>query len=342
MRTVRAWLFKEHASVYRRARIAWRVAIGLPAATVLNNALVPLLQKLVGAAWRIAGEQTEVTSRGIQIALHESLSPEEIDLEVNVLPEIAAQIYGFVVSQRFDRKAVNRFVMVDVGAGTIDSALFRVLPPKQGMWSFEFVTAVVQPFGVANLHAHRVSWWERLLSKHSQSDHLLHQLVDTKFATDIELAPPATYRDYFEGVSINKVASLPSPDEDFFQKQVMTQVRGQTMWRAWKDSLLPRDALTGVPIFVCGGGSRMSFYSRINDEIGRTPGFSWLSAEPWSLGFPEDLHCESTDEAHFDRLSVAYGLSRLNLGSVVQAPPIPIVEVPQQSWTDRYVDKDAC
>lgn len=342
MRTVRAWLFQEHASVYRRARIAWRVAIGLPAATVLNNALVPLLQNLVGTAWRIAGEQTEVTSRGIQIALNESLSPEEIDLEVNVLPEIAAQIYGFVVSQRFDRKAVNRFVMVDVGAGTIDSALFRVLPPKQGMWSFEFVTAVVQPFGVANLHAHRVSWWERLLSKHSQFDHLLHQLVDTKFATDIELAPPATYRDYFEGVSINKMASLPSPDEDFFQKQVMTQVRGQTMWRAWKDSLLPREALTGVPIFVCGGGSRMSFYSRINDEIGRMPGFSWLSAEPWSLGFPEDLYCESTDEAHFDRLSVAYGLSRLNLGSVVQAPPIPTIEVPQQSWTDRYIDKDAC
>lgn len=342
LRSVRAWLFKEHASVYRRVRIAWRVAIGLPSATVINNNLVPMLQKLVGAAWRVAGHQADVTSRCIQIALHESLSPEELDLEVNVLPEIAAQIYGFVVSQRFDRKAANRFVMVDVGAGTIDSALFRVLPPKQGMWSFEFFTAVVQPLGVANLHAYRVNWWERLLAQHRQSDHLLHQLAETKFATDMELAPPVTYRDYFEGVSISKMANLPSPDEEFFQKQVMTQVRGQTMWRAWKDSLLPREALTGVPIFVCGGGSRMSFYSRVNDEIGRMPGCSWLSAEPWSLGFPEDLHCESTDEAHFDRLSVAYGLSRLNLGSVVQAPPLPNIEVRQQSWTDRYIDKDAC
>ena len=342
LRSVRGWLFKRNASVYRRARIVWRVAIGLPSTTVLNNVMAPLLQRMVCAAWHVASQRGAVTSGRVRRALHDNLTPEALDLEVAVLPEIAAQIYGFVVSQRFDRKAANRFVMVDVGAGTIDSALFRVLPPKSGMWSFEFFTAVVQPFGVANLHAHRVNWWERMLVGNPQAASLLEQLSATKFATDMELAPPVTYRDYFEGVSVDKVSGSSSPDEEFFQKQVMNQVRGQTMWRAWKESLLPKEALTGVPIFVCGGGSRMLFYERINDEICRMPGCSWLSAEPWQLGFPGDLYCESSDQAHFDRLSVAYGLSRLNLGSVTQAPPMPSIQVAQQSWSDRYVDKDAC
>ncbi|MFZ1364622.1 MAG: hypothetical protein WAS90_06970 [Brachymonas denitrificans] len=341
LRNVRAWLFQHHASVYRQARIAWRMAIGLPSATTLNNMTIPLLQRLVCAAWRLAGQSGEIVSLKIQQVLRDNPSPEELDLEVEVMPEIFAQIYGFVISQRFDRKADNRFVMVDVGAGTIDSALFRVLPPKHGVWSFEFFTAVVQPLGVANLHAHRVDWWVKHLTRIPSAEHLYQQLKATKFATDMELAPPATYRDYFEGVSLDRRTHEKSPDEQFL-KHVMNQVRGHTMWRAWKESLLPKEALTGIPIFVCGGGSRMPFFACINEEIGRMPGCSWLSAEPWVLGFPGDLDCRSTDKAHFDRLAVAYGLSRLNVGSMVQAPPMPASEVSQQPWADRYIDKDAC
>ena len=341
LRSVRAWLFQHHASVYRRARIAWRVSIGLPSATTLNNTTVPLLQRLACAAWQMAGQSGEITSLKIQDALRDNPSPEELDLEVEVMPEIFAQIYGFVISQRFDRKADNRFVMVDVGAGTIDSALFRVLPPKHGVWSFEFFTAVVQPLGVANLHVHRVDWWVEQLARNPSAKHLRQQLKTTKFATDMELAPPATYRDYFEGVSLDRIANQGSPDEQFL-KLVMAQVRGHTMWRAWKQSLLPKEALTGIPIFVCGGGSRMPFYARINDEIGRMPGCSWLSAEPWILGFPGDLDCRSADKAYFDRLSVAYGLSRLNVGNMTQAPPMPVFDIQQHPWADRYIDKDAC
>ena len=340
LRNVRAWLFKQYAGVYRQAHIAWRVAIGLPSVSALDNAMAPVLQHLVCAAWHVAGLPGTITSGGVQGALRESLTAEALDLEVVVLPEIAAQIYGFVVSQRFDRKAANRFVMVDVGAGTVDSALFRVLPPKRGVWSFEFFTAVVQPFGVANLHARRVSWWERVLGGNTKAEGLLEQLSATKFDTDMEMAPPATYLDYFKGVAVRNAPK--PPDEDFFQHQVMGQVSGQTMWRAWKESLLSKEDLTGIPIFVCGGGSRMPFYARINDEIGRTPGCPWLRAEPWLLDFPQDLVCENPDPAHFDRLSVAYGLSRLNIGSVTQVSPMLELDTPRQSWGDRYVGKDAC
>lgn len=340
LRNVRAWLFKHQGAVYRKAHIAWRVTIGLPSVSVLNNDMVPLLERIVCAAWAVSCEPAAVTSLRVEQALSRNLKQEDLDLEVQVLPEITAQIYGFVASSRFDRKAANRFVLVDVGAGTVDSALFRVLPPKQGVWSFEFFTAAVQPYGVANLHAHRVDWWTSVMSDEPHSEHLLSELHQTKFATDMEQPLPESYEDYFEGVTLTTVPE--SPDREFFMKKVVAQVRGKTMWRAWHEELLPKEALTGVPIFVCGGGSRLPFYAAINEELARMPGCTWLKAVPWNLGFPRDLICESTDEAHFDRLSVAYGLSRLNLGSVVQASAMPKLEMPQQSWSDRYVDKDVC
>ena len=73
-------------------------------------------------------------------------------LDVAVVPEIAAQIYGFVVSNSFDKKAANNYLMVDVGAGTVDSSLFHVKPGRGGKWDFEFYTAAVEPLGVTNLH----------------------------------------------------------------------------------------------------------------------------------------------------------------------------------------------
>lgn len=50
---------------------------------------------------------------------------------------------------------------------------------------------------------------------------------------------------------------------------------------------------------------------------------------------------EGIDEKDFDRLSVAYGLSKLNVGTITQAVPLPKVPIEAQvSFTDRYVDKD--
>jgi hypothetical protein len=59
------------------------------------------------------------------------------------------------------------------------------------------------------------------------------------------------------------------------------------------------------------------------------------------LGFPHDLEVDGVDEGDFDRLSVAYGLSKANVGRITQALPLPKVPIePQTSFTDRYVDKD--
>ncbi|OYU41990.1 MAG: hypothetical protein CFE44_26590, partial [Burkholderiales bacterium PBB4] len=71
--------------------------------------------------------------------------------------------------------------------------------------------------------------------------------------------------------------------------------------------------------------------------------YTWLKAECWVMGVPDDLVAEGVAEYEYDRLSVAYGLSRLEVGKVVKALPRPRLAIsPVNIWRDNYVDKDHC
>lgn len=336
----RAWLFTHHKAVYKHVECLWQLRMGLPAASALNNAYVPLFEKVLRSAWLLAGLH-EKPDRAMAHSVRDRVFKQELDdnLEVQVIPEIAAQIFGFVASNSFDKKAANRYLMVDVGAGTVDASLFKVIPGRGGLWNFEFYTAVVQPYGVSNLHAYRVDWWHSKLKDAEGAGGLNAALQSTKFATDLGASVPAHNRDYFEGVHLAK-GSADQADLQFFDK-LMAQVQGSTLWRAWKDGFLSKDQLTNTPMFLCGGGARSDFYLDLETKLVRLTSYPWLSADPWQLGFPGDLAAEGIDENDFDRLSVAYGLSKLNVGQITQATPLPRVAVePPQPFTDRYIDKD--
>ncbi len=338
----RAWFFNQHHSIYKQVKCLWQLRIGLPAATALDNQYVPLLENILRAAWKTAAVD-EGFGRSEVRKFRDSvfaLEQDEEEPEVRVIPEIAAQIFGFVVSTSFDAKAANRYLMVDVGAGTVDSSLFKVVPGRGGQWNFEFYTAVVQPYGVANLHAHRVNWWLSKFDGIEKAGGLAQELKATQFATDLVGALPVCYLDYFSGVRVN-VNKSDDPDFNFFDKKLMAQVQGSTLWRAAHDNYLDKSQLTNIPMFLCGGGARSPFYLDLEEKLVSLSGFTWLSAEPWQLGYPGDLVSEGIDEKDFDRLSVAYGLSKLNVGTITQAVPLPKVPIETQvSFTDRYVDKD--
>lgn len=341
----RGWLFSKHLATYKNTKILWKLSIGLPAASSLESDVTELLRKLVHLAWRFAGDLKTLNTTSIKDALTSFSAQDVVDskAEVSVVPEIAAQIYGFVVSNSFDKMAANNYLMVDVGAGTVDSSLFHVKPGKGGKWDFEFYTAAVEPLGVANLHRHRVNWWSDALKECAAPGSLVDDLLTSKLGTDQQSPLPESYENYFEGVQIQLHGGAVPPDEDFFLNRVVTQVRGKTMWRAWKNGLLPKQAITKIPFFMCGGGARMNYYLELERELEPQPGFNWLQAEAWTLGVPGDLIADDLPNEDFDRVSVAYGLSRLEVGKVIKAAPMPRVTIePVDTWRDHYVGKDQC
>lgn len=341
----RGWLFLTHAALYRSTEIFWKVNVGLPAASSFASAITTPLEKLIHLAWHFAALPEKLNRNEITNAMSgfSSVNIENAGAEVAVVPEIAAQIYGFVVSSSFDKMAANNYLMVDVGAGTVDSSLFHVKPGRGGKWDFDFYTTVVEPLGVVNLHRNRVNWWCNQFEKVNADPALTRDLLDTKYQTDSKHPEPEDYREYFDGIQVKQRKGVESPDKKFFNYQVVTQVRGKTLWRAWKADLLPKQAIQSIPFFLCGGGSRMQYYLAIETELLPQTGFSWLQAEARTLGVPGDLVADGLAEEDFDRVSVAYGLSKLEVGQVLRAVPMPKVEVqPVNTWRNNYVDKDQC
>ena len=87
----------------------------------------------------------------------------------------------------------------------------------------------------------------------------------------------------------------------------------------------------------------MGYYQELEPRLSSMPSFSWLKAECWVMGVPDDLVADAVAEDEYDRLSVAYGLSRLEVGKIVKALSQPKIAIPPVSiWRDNYVDKDQC
>lgn len=345
IRRARGWLFTEHSSTYKKTKIVWRFTLGLPAAQHLETKLSRMFEHLGLAAWIVAGSSADVSEALVRKSLDiaNQTHSNNLDIEVSVVPEIAAQIYGFVVSNSFDKAAPNIYLMADVGAGTVDSSLFHVKRGKGGRWDFEFFTSVVEPNGVSNLHRYRVNWWHDELGKASAPQRLLDDLAASKWGTDQQRSAPETFLEYFAGVNVKIPGGIKTPDETFFISRVLAQVQGKAFWRAWKDNLLAKENLTNIPFFMCGGGVRMAYYQELARRLASIPGCTWLKAECWVMGVPDDLIAEGVVEDEYDRLSVAYGLSRLEVGKIVKALPKPRIDIPPvHTWRDNYIDKDQC
>ena len=341
----RAWLLTRYAQTYRRTQLFWKLSVGLPAAHYQDSNLFEPFAQLCSVAWAVAGctgPMDEPTIVGLlqQPPAH---TGSDQDAEVMVVPEIAAQIYGFVISTSFDRNAQNIFLMGDIGAGTVDASLFHVFPARGGKWDFEFFTSVVRPHGVSNLHRHRVDWWTNALQESSAPAELAQQLLQFKFQTDQQGNIPDSFVDYFADIKVKARKNVPDPDCDFYEK-ILAQVQGSTLWRAWKDNLVSQQTLSGVPFFLSGGGARMKFYKALTTSMSTAlSSYSWLYATPRVMTPPDDLVVDDIARVDYDRLSVAYGLSRLELGRVLKALPMPkLISPSATNWTDHYISKDLC
>ena len=340
IRRARGWLLKEQHDVYRNTRIYWRLAIGLPTQQNFDRRLSDHFRVVALASWYVAGSNDVVSRNSIDQALakagREHATTEDVD--IRVMPEIAAQIYGFVVSDSFDRNGRNIFLITDVGSGTVDASLFYVREERGRRHSFSVYTSTVDSHGVANLHRHRVRWWKSTLRTAEANPSLVREMEESMATTDHDLRIPEDFRSYFDGVRID--CSTPrTPDDEFFGK-VEKQVVTNTFIRAIRDNQVPRHQLVGVPFYLCGGGSRMAYYGRLKQRLERVDSAFGVSAIATPLVIPGNLEAKGIAD-DYDRLSVAYGLGWLDPGFVVETEPMSSLDADDQpGWRTNFVDKD--
>ena len=344
LRMIRGWLLSTHAETYSGA-IVWDLAIGLPVASRRDEKTVRLYQLVSTAAW-IASTERQLTPETIGLALKRAealcngaeAECDSEDIEVRVEPEIAAQIYGFVSSGAYDPHASNIYLMVDVGAGTLDASVFRVERKRgQRKDSLVIFRTTVEPHGVMNFHKKRMDWLQSaLVQKLPDRLDLLEAVQAISHLTDAEEALPKKVDGYFSGVDIQfKGRSL----DQLFYAQVNRQVVQDTYLHVANERLLDRQQMAGMPMFLCGGGSRSGFYAKLKSDLHSARGFSWFGVTPKLLQKPRGLVAPGLPLAEYDRLSVAFGLSQLKLDKLVMDVPALAQNPRAVDFSERYIEK---
>lgn len=353
IRHARAWLFSEKAEIYNGSQVLWRLVVGIPSENIhehdyTQSEVVQRFMLISHAAWLLSGHHsktldlalsTQAIARANEIERGSPTNDPNEEVVVEVIPELSAQIFGFLKSNQFDRHGNKIFAVADIGAGTVDSALFKVTPDR-GRWNFEFYTNHVQPYGVMNLHRARVEWWIHALRSIEANHPLIEAFNTVEWPTDRMTSLPEAVEEYVSDAQLTFSDQKHSPDRTFYKKKVLALVQGKTIWRAWKDGFLEQRELEGVPIFLCGGGSRMSYYGQLRTDLKSFPGCTWLKTTPRVLHIPAELEAPGVVQAEYDRLSVAYGLSFLDVGKIVkQIPPqrVPQENTPAWHFTDRFI-----
>jgi len=77
--------------------------------------------------------------------------------------------------------------------------------------------------------------------------------------------------------------------------------------------------------------------------LDQAPEFKWLKARRRELGIPGELEAPGLAQVDYDRLSVAFGLSFVDVGTVAVAQAMPkLAQNTKVDWRSGYTGKDVC
>lgn len=356
IRRCRGWLLDTHALLYQRVKMRWSLNVGLPAASYGDDAVVRTFRRLAWAAANLASQEgREITHSNcddFRQLSHDAYAEyerkrmygSEFEYEdVDVVPEIAAQIYGFVTSAKWDWKSRPMMMLVDIGAGTVDAAFFSFTRYVGKERRFAFFANDVQPNGVMNLHRERVTWLRDAALRAKDDAQVIDYLDEIRLPTDRTAPIPEQIDEYLPGREIICPAGQEGVDRAFYKSRYYKQVA--TCCGNARRTGIPDCQLVNVPCFLTGGGSRLDLYGKVIADISSNT--TVITLERMTLTTPsEDLVCPGLRVSDFDRLSVAYGLSwhgadGASLGKVVRATEMRLPgEAPVADWTANYVSKE--
>lgn len=339
LREVVAWFLETHADAYRNANLAWQLNIGLPSRSYDNKELKETYFLLALAAWRAAVRAGPITVTSARDALEKSSDDihdheSGVDVvtdenhmhpaDIGVVPEVIAEVVGYA---RSNLRREGTHLLVDVGASTVDVATF-VLHSKDDEDNYELLTTEVEQQGALVLHRQRVT---------DVAAYVEQRLVEMLGAAD-GISPIPDLESYQpidqEGLREVDAAFLARCDRLISMVVHETRTSRNPIAYVWEE---------GLPVFLCGGGSRIQLYrdavAAAERNVMRKAGFDLLD-----LPVPENLEGDELGQAEYRRLAVAYGLStrRDRIGNVVPPQAIKDIRPPTatRDWRDAYVGSE--
>lgn len=152
IRYVRGWLFDNRKDLFLGRNPVWFVNLGMPAASCDEVRFVQQYRRIGAATLRLAMSDEAVTVENTRRYLSDPSVAEAGTSEsaaeeqgIAVIPETAAEVTGFSKSTR---SASGLYLLVDVGALTLDACMFRLNQDSREGDRYAFLQADVRPLGV--------------------------------------------------------------------------------------------------------------------------------------------------------------------------------------------------
>lgn len=321
----RSWFVSNSPADYRRREIRWSLNVGFPGKRVDTGPLAAAYRQVSKVANALSLQPEPASPQlAASIRLNSAkTTPQARPNEVQLYPEIAAQLAGYVNSP-FRRP--GNLVLIDVGAGTLDTSTI-ILHGNKDQDIVSFHVCEVASLGVLRLYQERLEALERMQAACVRAQMEQFQGGDKAIPESFEeMVHPEWKRSAqlkrtflelsacFEQEVINSTWSCLAR----FRK-LQKEVHDSPAYEPWGDTLR---------FFITGGGSRSKFYRRLladgpleerimpyvrhwHTDAGRRQALGQgLLLEPLPLpdaekfrNFPPSLRSD------FDRLSVAYGLA---------------------------------
>lgn len=316
LRHARDWVLEVHEKMYRDREIVWYVNTGVPTASYEDEELIVVYKEIVRAAWMASFLPEGAVSLARVRDCFDSADGQSLpDDRINIFPEFAVQLMGYIESPQ--RQVGLLHVLVDIGAGTLDLAIFNV-HTSDGEDKFPVFTKSVKPFGTQFLIRNRLENRPKLGWKPSP----------------YESVPSAAEFEQRLSLSSDELKGIDEPFEgkiaDLIRKKLQYTEnkrvpRGDRMWDK-----------NGAPTFLCGGGAKVDFYWKIFSRFAQRS-LPPLKMQLLSFDKPKDWDEEGVE---YDRLSVAYGLSLDpdNIAEIIKSQDIKdYEEESSEADADRYI-----
>jgi len=320
IRHVMNWYYSKYKGALANCDLFWTVNVGLPADKVSERRLSSVYQSVVvTAAQGAISKSKDINYRNLREIYREVVEDRKYvskknqskfqfvgndDGMVGTVPEIAAQMYGVKKSNRWSKSRPIAF-LVDVGAATVDSSVFSIVPDKKGEdydQAFNMFTADVSTSGVRVLHKMRIEWLIKILPEsfkgRKEVNRYLHR-IDSISTWNIRI--PGSIYSYLNNLSIPKGNRTPDDKMmSFLSDSVFLKVLRKAKYENSADKTFGK-----LRTIISGGGSQSDLYRQFLEGLSTTT----IKLDIETLQKPDNLKADGVNGENYHRLSVAYGLA---------------------------------
>jgi hypothetical protein len=341
VRYSRAWFLQNAASTFHGFRFNWHYHIGLPASNYDNSKLVKVFNQALHCAVIAANSNNECIKRDDVMNTynlyfgsqkHSTEFPVHPD-HIATFPEISAQLHGYVNSDRWDRSR-PKFMLVDIGGGTVDAAIVNVLSSENEPLKYVYLKSGVRTLGVLLLHARRLRWIESVSEPEFFRRNLFQTLNQLKKNESSQIVPETVEQYLKHVVWPNEI-----PIDNEFNRELGRFLREDILVPVKRDIDTEREQWKSLQYVLCGGGSLHPLYERFHKGMNQQSSMH-VCLDVVSIPKPDNFHAEGVNDENFHRLSVAYGLAHFELGKFVSESAIEPMRGQNQSLEISAITKD--